>query len=762
MRPVFPLTKKKLCFICGIVAVCLFLLTFGLAGSPVATRAAGRQLCIAIIASALSTPVPDFNVIRTQQPAVPSADQLVYADALASGWGDWSWNITDNLSNPSPAHGGSYSISVHFTQGWDGLKLGRFSVLDLSSNDILRFWLNGGSGGGQHIQVQVNDGALTQDIVAPAGQWTKFDISLSSLGSPLQVSALTWWNNSASSQSTFYLDDIIFTSSGMPPTPPPVGQGPALSVDAAASQRPISPLVYGMSFAPEDLASELRLPLNRWGGNSVTRFNWQIDVSNHASDWYFENLPNDNPDPSHLPDGSNSDLFIDQNLRTGTLTLLTVPLIGWTPKSRDITCGFSVAKYGSQQGNDSQWRPDCGNGVKPDGSDVTGNDPLDTSTAITPSFVQAWMQHLIGKYGNATQGGLRYYNLDNEPMLWDSTHRDVHPTPTSYDELRDRTYQYAAAIKATDPGVLTLGPVVWGWTAYFWSAKDWASGGSWWDNPQDRQAHGNTPFIEWYLQQMQVYQQAHGVRLLDYLDVHNYPQAANVALSPAGSAQVQALRLRSTRSLWDPNYTDESWIGEAVNLIPRMHAWVDQDYPGTKLALSEYNWGALDNINGALAQADVLGIFGREGLDLAALWGPPSSGQPGAFAFRIYLNYDGAHGHFGDISVRATSADPDKLAVFAARRTSDGALTLVVINKNPVNALTSSLSLAHFDPASTAAIYRYSKASLNAIVRQQDQPVGQGGFTATYPPYSITLMVLTPSTMPPASQENIYIPMVVR
>ena len=69
---------------------------------------------------------------------------------------------------------------------------------------------------------------------------------------------------------------------------------------------------------------------------------------------------------------------------------------------------------------------------------------------------------MIGRYGTAASGGVLFYNLDNEPMLWNSTHRDVHPQPLSYDELRDRTYTYGAAIKAADPGAKTLGPVVVG------------------------------------------------------------------------------------------------------------------------------------------------------------------------------------------------------------------------------------------------------------------------------------------------------------
>ena len=51
-------------------------------------------------------------------------------------------------------------------------------------------------------------------------------------------------------------------------------------------------------------------------------------------------------------------------------------------------------------------------------------------------------------------------------MLWNQTHRDVHPDPTRYDEVRDRTYAYAVAIKSADPSALTAGSTVWGCTAY--------------------------------------------------------------------------------------------------------------------------------------------------------------------------------------------------------------------------------------------------------------------------------------------------------
>ncbi|MBC6460666.1 endoglucanase [Actinomadura sp. HBU206391] len=532
------------------------------------------------------------------------------------------------------------------------------------------------------------------------------------------------------------------TSAGAAPVPVAVQvTGPDLAVDVRAGRHAISPYIYGMNFADEELAAELRLPVRRWGGNATTRYHFRHDTTNRGSDWYFENVPG-SADPAQLPGGSETDRFVDQDRRTGTKTVLTVPLIGWAPKARDWSCGFSITAYGPQQGSDAQWRPDCGNGVRPDGTNVTGNDPHDTSVEIGPGYVRDWLDHLVGEYGTARKGGVRFYNLDNEPDLWFATHRDVHPLGASYEEVRDRTQEIAAAVKAADPGAETLGPVGWGYNSLIFSGLDQKTcgevGGGCWANPPDRAAHGGVFFADWYLAQMRAYQRRTGKRLLDYFDNHLYPQQPGVAFGSAGSEETQALRLRSTRQLWDPTYVDESWINTSVEFIPRLRRLVDQNYPGTKLAITEYNWGAHDHINGALAQADVLGIFGREGLDLATLWAPPSTKQPAAYAFRMFLDYDGQGSGFGETAVRATSTDQGDLAAYAAVRDSDGALTLLVVNKTASD-LTSAVSAAGRPGRRNARVYRYSQADLTRIVRAADQVVTANGFTATFPANSITV-----------------------
>jgi hypothetical protein len=641
---------------------------------------------------------------------------------------------------------GTAALAVTYEAGWSAFYLHTDPVLAGKEYDLLRFWLHGGSDGGQRVRVVLADESTSfltasQEVIAKADAWMSVEIKLADLGAPRAISGIVWQDATGEPQPTFYLDDVTLVDLDLPaePTPTPM-TGPRLTVNLDAARRPISPEIYGINYADEALATAINLPVRRWGGNAATRYNWQLDTANRASDWFFENIPEENANPAQLPIDSAADRFVEQDRRTGTKTLLTMPLIGWTPKSREMACGFSVAKYGAQQQTDS-WRPDCGNGLTPDGDPITGNDPADTSAPIDPSFVEGWIKHLTGRFGTAAEGGVAYYNLDNEPMLWHVTHRDVHPEPVGYDELRDRTYAYAAAIKAADPTAKTLGPALWGWTAYFYSALDSTAGDYWWKQAPDRAAHDDMPLTAWYLQQMQLYEQQHGVRILDYLDFHYYPQASSVALAPVGDAATQALRLRSTRSLWDPTYEDESWIDEPVRLIPRMREWVDSYYPGTKLAIGEYNWGALDHINGTLAQADVLGIFGREGLDIAFLWAPLTADDPFAYAFRLYRNYDGAGSTFGDQSVQATSSDQEKLAIYAAQRSSDQAVTILVINKSD-EALTSEIALQGLTNADMAQVFQYSADNLQSIVALPDQPFTADGFQATFLGESITLFVI--------------------
>jgi len=171
--------------------------------------------------------------------------------------------------------------------------------------------------------------------------------------------------------------------------------------------------------------------------------------------------------------------------------------------------------------------------------------------------------------------------------------------------------------------------------------------------------------------------------------------------------------------------------------------FVDSTYPGTGISFSEWNLrvGAL---GGAIATADQLGTFARNRVDFASIWGFSNTDltAPISFSVVIYRNYDGKGSTFGDTYVQSTSSDSTQLAVYGAQRSSDGALTILVLNKTGNN-LTSNLNLSGYTPASAAQAYRYSSANTTAIVRLADQTVSASGFSTTYPANSMTLFVLT-------------------
>ena len=566
-------------------------------------------------------------------------------------------------------------------------------------------------------------------------------------------------------------------------SPPATTTGPALSVDAGKQTHAISPYIYGMNYytLSPDAAKAISLPVDRWGGDGTSLYNYKLDVSNAGSDWYFEN----GVSGSGQQDTSAFNAQVESDAAIGAKTLGTVPVEGWVAKD-GTSCSFPASTYPNQYQVDP-YTGKCGDGELPNPTDpnsptnITGNDPTVTAMRVDTSWTGNWVSYLVSKYGTAAQGGVAIYDLDNEPDWWDGVHRDVHPAPFTYDEVTNSDIASAQVVKTADPTAEVAGPVMVFWWDFFYSKKDvesgWGSGGPCyqpWSNPVDREAHNGTPLIEYYLQQFAAYQATNKVRLLDYLDLHSYLAGTyngnTVALTTAGDTGEQQVRLDSTRALWDPTYTDPNYSQpnyisdsnytsscnvplQAPQLIPAARAWIAKDYPGTKLAFSEYNWGGQEHINGAVAQADILGIFGSYGVDLATLWGPPDPVKqtPGLMAYEIYRNYDGAGSQFGDVSLTSTSIDQSKLAVYAALRTTDKAVTVVVINKT-YGDLTDTLSLANLNPSGPAKVYLYSNANLAGILPQANLTItppaaGSANSTAsaTFPAQSITLVVIPQS-----------------
>lgn len=646
---------------------------------------------------------------------------------------------------------------------------------------------------------------------------------------------------------------------------PATAAGPHLTVDVGNQLHPISPLIYGANGWQLDQASAATANFSvvRWGGDATSRYNYKLNTTNSAADWYFENFNGMNggyPNPNATATFTD---FVTAADAAGLQVLGTVPVQGWVSNSNtnnnsgsSPACSFPQSTYPGQ----AQYNGTCGNGTCPSGSacgtsttcttsggcgllgdsnavKITSQQALAAactmncsapmpsgamsatqtgciqtcSSANMPSQATAawaqstwsggWVNSIVtsAAYGTAASGkGVAMWDLDNEPAWWDAVHRDVHPAPSTYDEVTWGDISTALAIKTADPTAKVNGPVIDYWWNYFYSKQDiengWGHGNPCyqpWSNPADRRAHNGTPLIGYVLQQFQQAESTYGIRLLDYLTIHGYLAGTyngnSVAFTTAGDTAEQTVRVNSTRALWDPTYTDKNFPQpnyvtdsnytssctvplQAPQLVPMLQSWAATWYPGTKTSIDEYNFGGLESINGAVTQADVLGIFGQYGLDLATLWPTDvyTKQGPSNEAFAIYRNYDGAKSTFGDTALASCSttaalssactptasqaADETgqgQLSVYGALRSSDSAITVVVINKT-YGPLTSTLSLANVSAIATSAgVYQYSSANLTQIAKQSAAtvtPPASGSTTATltytFPAQSITLFVI--------------------
>lgn len=230
------------------------------------------------------------------------SDHQIYTDSLQNGWQNWGW-ATLNYNNSSPVHSGSDSIAVTIANNSYQAIYIAHTAFDSTPFASISFWVNGGSAGGQQLKIQALLRSAAQTAVKlpalPTNSWQNLNISLAALGVAAQPNFSGFWiqDRIGAAQPTFYLDDIKLVANTNPP-PPITNALASIVIDAGLNRHPISPLIYGVAFATSNQVADLNVPLNRSGGNSETRYNWQLNAHNHAADWYFESIADASPTPA--------------------------------------------------------------------------------------------------------------------------------------------------------------------------------------------------------------------------------------------------------------------------------------------------------------------------------------------------------------------------------------------------------------------------------------------------------------------------------
>jgi gliding motility-associated-like protein len=505
------------------------------------------------------------------------------------------------------------------------------------------------------------------------------------------------------------------------------------TINTTQERKTISPLIYGTNDNYEYAAAK------RLGGNRITNFNWENNASNAGRDWYHESdnyVPWEQgvPEGKYNVPGAALNSFHTRSIAQGAYSLVTLPMAKYVAKDKN------GAVTAAQKAPSNRWLSVVNR--KP-----TALLPLKTNPDQTDKYIytQEEINYLISTFGKSnTAKGVKAYALDNEPGLWFDSHSRMWGSDhVSVKYLIDQSFELAELIKEMDPTAEVFGPASWGVSEFenLQGAPDWDA------------IHGDySTFIDLYLAKMKERSEASKKRLLDVLDLHWYPQGNNDGVDPFGNGtdyNTNARRMAMTRSLWDPSYIEDTWIGQDaykveqfLPFIPKMKKHINTYYPGTKFALTEYSYMGAGHVSGGIAQADALGIFGKQELYLATYWG----GVTGFIksGFDIYRNYDGKGGKFGNTSIKSITNDIINSSIHASiEDTNDKLLHVIAMNKNQDEEITTTFAVTSGKKYKSAKVWAFDNS--NSTVRQLKnvKVITNNTFEYKIPPLTVCHLLLT-------------------
>jgi hypothetical protein len=647
---------------------------------------------LALLAGAITLP-------GTEWPARGQTSLSIYTDGLVSGFQDWGW-ATRNYANISPVHSGTKSLSVSLESPWQGVQIVH-PALDVSGYQSLSLWINSGNNSALRLRVAglLHIGS-TQNVwqtmydIEPrlSNTWRHFTIPLSSLGvsNRANFSGIVIQDSVGQAQPVFYVDDIELV-----PKPAPAMVG--IKVDATQARAALNERHFGINF-------------NMW-------------------DTCFD-PPNDNPTiallqeagflTARMPGGLDSDGYHWASNKSFTNTW------EWQASFADMV---HVATNIGMQGI------------------ITVN-----YRTGTPEEAAAWVRH-----ANVTNHlGYKYWEVGNECYFQWGIDANLYPfDPYTY---AVRAASYLADMRAADPSI-RVGVVVTpgedtGVNQYNWMHPAY--------NPRTGATNiGWTPIVLTTLKNLGV--------TPDFLVHHLYPGWTDVNNLPAAPTDA-------------PLLFSGSWAVDAADLRQQIADYFGPTGTNIELVCTENNCesGAAGRqttslVNG-LYYADSFGQMSKTEFQGFAWWAlrnsTDTSGYFGAdvYGWRAYGDLgivnglNNRHPTFyaakllqwfarpGDRILDATS-DYGWLAAYASRHV-NGALALLVINKNPLGNLTAQVDLNGFVPHSNAIVRRFGipndeATRTNGPAAAQDITTNSfasaaTSFTYSFPPYSMTLFSLVP------------------
>lgn len=514
-------------------------------------------------------------------------------------------------------------------------------------------------------------------------------------------------------------------------------EGPVLvRVANGGTGVPISPYLYGSSEigtldggAPSAVLDRAAgVTARRFGGNLATSYNWVNNASNAGKDYrqangdFFADHLGLSESERYRP-GAAIVRMHEESLAMGAISLVTLPLVGY------VAADGAGPVAESERAPSTRFVPVRWSGA------TRAEAPVDPMVADIPHCL-ARLQARFGPASGPT--GIRGYILDNEPGLWATQQPRIVRAPVRIADLLARATEAARVIKRIDPDAWVIGPASWGATgmASLQNAPDW---------PAYRR-HGS--FLAAYLDAFRQASERDGRRLLDALDVHWYPFSERGPLFRTEDPALAGALLDAPRSLSEPGFREASWVtralpvsdtgGLSLPLLPSLERLAAANFPGTRIAVTEYNYGGAGRCASGLALADALTRFARPDTLLAMHWGS-LDGWLGE-AYRLYRDYDGRGGSLPDLGLGVAVSRPDLLSARAARG-EPGRLHVVLVNRSE-RAQPVDLVLDAPTAAGRIAHYGFDAAHPKVAALAPEAAAGRGSLRLVLPARSARHCVL--------------------
>ena len=636
-----------------------------------------------------------YQIVTPPSGLAAAQDNLpLYTDNLVNGFQSWSW-ATVNLGVATPVHSGSYALGV--TDGGGQALFLEHQDFNTAPYASLSFWANGGGAGGQQLQVVglldgANQKAHPLGTLLPTNAWVQFTIPLAALGVSNRANCTGFWIQGATgkAQPTFYVDDIQLVAA---PLPAVVHVG----VDASHALQTVDARQFGLNTATWDgsLGNVQTLPLLRQAGCSSLR--WPGGSTSDAYHWAGDAAGN--ATFRTLATNLGAQVFTTVNYGTGTAGEAAAWVLA---ANKTNHCGFLYWEVGNECYG--TWETD---------SNAVPHDPYTYATQAA-----AYLQQMKAAYTNVPIKVGVVVSPGEASFINNSNHFAVNP--------RTHTTNY-------------------GWTPIVLARLN---------------SLGVTP---------------------DFLIYHFYAQYTSAGWSYySDSPECDALLLQVAGNLSPANWTD--WASAAANLRQQAADYLGPTSSNVELCVTENNCdaGAMGrqstSLVNALYLADSTGQLLKTEFRSYLFWdlhnGPDTGGDfdPTLYGWRTSGDYgvtDPAENPYptyyakkllqdfarpGDAVLGATSDDL-RLAAYAVRRT-NGALTLLVINKSMTSSVNAQLVLTNFAPAAAATVISYGLPQDQAVATNaaavwrdlatNNYAVAGTNFTGSFPPLSLTLFTLAP------------------